>query len=133
MSVPLPTFRTGADAAAQRERAVRLPRSAKDFLNDVDDDFLSCLSQRHSFPKLRPGPLPRGVRAKGVRVGVVQLIYVCPDCGTERTSVNGHHSYNWPEGYRPPPRSGLTKRDYREQLGKRMAPYIRAAAKEAAE
>lgn len=110
----------------------------QEHLDTLDDEWVSCKGDRHDFPKLRVGPLPKGVTSRPVKNGVSQLTYVCPDCGTvrTRTTLRGgiidrsvKYSYQHPEGYLAPKGAGLTKADYANELGRRVAPYIRAAAK----
>ncbi len=117
---------------------LRAVRTGDDHLNGLDDDWLSCKGDRHDFPKLRIGPLPEGIEAKHVKNGVYQLTYTCPDCGTTRTrtTLKGgvltsgrsvKYDYRHPKGYLAPPGAGLTKGDYVAELGRREAPYVRAA------
>ncbi len=110
----------------------------QEHLDTLDDDWVSCKGDRHDFPKLRVGPLPPGMTSRPVRNGASQLTYTCPDCGTvrTRTTLRGgiiassvKYSYKHPEGYLAPKGAGLTKADYASELGRRVAPYIRAAAK----
>jgi len=116
---------------------LRVVTTGEDHLHSLSDEFASCKGDRHDFPKLRPGPLPKGVKAAHVRMGVYQLTYTCPDCGTERTKTtlkggildsSAVYSYKHPKGYLAPPGSGLTKADYSRELGKRLAPYVKADA-----
>ena len=110
----------------------------QEHLDTLDDEWMSCKGDRHDFPKLRVGPLPPGVTSRPVKNGVSQLTYICPDCGTvrTRTTLRGgiidrsvKYSYKHPEGYLAPKGAGLTKADYANELGRRVAPYVRAAAK----
>ena len=107
-------------------------------LTSLDDDWVSCKGDRHDFPKLRVGPLPDGVTSTRTRNGQSQLTYTCPDCGTvrTRTTLRGgiidrsiKYNYQYPAGYIAPKGSGLTKADYANELARRVAPYIRAAAR----
>ena len=105
----------------------------------LDDNAVSCKGDRHDFPKLRVGPLPPGVTSRPAqRNGVYQLVYTCPDCGTVRvrTTLRGgvvstgvKYGYKHPPGYLAPKGAGLRKADYTAELGRRVAPYIRDAAK----
>jgi len=111
-------------------------KTGQDHLDALDDDWASCKGDRHDFPKLRVGPLPAGVTTRPVKDGVSQLTYVCPDCGTIRTTLRGgiidrsvKYNYRHPDGYIAPKGAGLTKADYANELSRRVAPYIRAAAK----
>jgi len=112
---------------------LRVVESGADHLNALSDDFVSCKGDRHDFPKLRVGPLPKGVKAVPIRQGQYQLTYTCPDCGTERTKTtlkggilnsSALYSYKHPPGYLAPPGAGLVKADYARELGRRTAPYI---------
>jgi hypothetical protein len=120
---------------------LRAVTSGQDHLNSLDDDKLSCKGDRHDFPKLRVGPLPRGVNAEPIRrSGVYQLTYTCPDCGTQRTKTTlrggivatAKYEYKHPPGYLAPKGAGLYKSDYAAELGRRAAPYIRGGARSAA-
>lgn len=106
-------------------------------LNEINDEFLSCKADRHDFPKLKVGPLPKGVKAEYVKQGVYQLTYTCPDCGTVRTrttlkggivDVGVKYDYKHPKGYLAPKGAGLVKSDYVAEFGARTEPYIEAAA-----
>jgi len=110
----------------------------QEHLTSLDDDWVSCKGDRHDFPKLRVGPLPPGVTSRPVKSGVYQLTYVCPDCGTvrTRTTLRGgildrtvKYGYKHPHGYLAPKGAKLTKADYANELSRRAAPHIRAAAK----
>lgn len=114
-------------------------RSGQDHLDTMDDGVASCKGDRHDFPKLRVGPLPQGVDAKPLRKGVYQLTYTCPDCGTVRTKTTlrggivtqAKYEYKHPPGYLAPKGAGLTKADYINELGRRVAPYVRGGARSA--
>lgn len=130
MTIPHVQFTPAAGDQAHR-------RSPQDFVRNMDDDKLSCRADRHSFPKLRTGPLPRGVRAVPTVDGAFQLTFTCPDCGTRRTRTTRPggsidrsvaYSYNWPDGYLAPKGSGLVKADFSAEQDRRIAPYIRRAA-----
>lgn len=107
--------------------------TGEDHLNSLDDNWLSCKGDRHDFPKLRVGPLPRGVSSRRTKGGVYQLTYTCPDCGTVRTKttlrggivVTADYRYSHPKGYLAPKDAGLRKADYTAELGRRSAGYIR--------
>lgn len=116
---------------------LRVVTSGADHLNALSDEFVSCKGDRHDFPKLRVGPLPKGVTAKPIRQGQYQLTYICPDCGTERTKTtlkggilnsSAVYSYKHPDGYLAPAGAGLTKADYAAELGRRVAPHVKAQA-----
>lgn len=117
---------------------LKVVMTGEQHLSTLDDDWVSCKGDRHDFPKLRVGPLPKGVTASPVsRSGVYQLTYTCPDCGTVRTKTTqrggivagAKYSYRHPTGYLAPPGAGLSKADYANELGRRAAPFIRSAAK----
>lgn len=111
--------------------------TGQEHLDTLDDEWLSCKGDRHDFPKLKVGPLPPGVTPRPAKNGVYQLTYVCPDCGTVRTKttarggivVQAKYGYKHPQGYLAPKDAGLRKADYANELGKRAAPHVRAAAK----
>lgn len=115
---------------------IKVVMTGQQHLDDMDDAVASCKGDRHDFPKLRVGPLPRGVTASpSKRQGVYQLTFRCPDCGTKRTKTTrrggivqtAKYEYDYPDGYLAPKGSGLTKADYAANLGKRIAPYVREA------
>jgi hypothetical protein len=116
---------------------LRVVTSGDDHLNALSDEFVSCKGDRHDFPKLRVGPLPKGVAATPIRQGQYQLTYTCPDCGTERTKTtlkggilnsSAVYSYKHPVGYLAPKGAGLVKADYARELGRRVAPHVKAQA-----
>lgn len=118
---------------------VRVFMTPQQHLDNMDDGVASCKGDRHDFPKLRVGPLPEGVTAQpGPRQGVYQLTFTCPDCGTKRTKTTrrggivqtAKYDYIYPPGYLAPPGSGLRKSDYADNLGKRVAPHVRDAARQ---
>lgn len=86
--------------------------AADEWLHNASDDVLACRGQGHSWPKIRPGKLKKGVRAYPRRDGCYELVVTCNDCGMERRlvtlpdhSVNfvgAIYSYRAPEGYRAP-------------------------------
>jgi hypothetical protein len=117
---------------------VKLVMTGQQHLDIMDDGVASCKGDRHDFPKLRVGPLPPGVTARPAsRQGVYQLTFTCPDCGTRRTKTtrrggivqSAKYDYEYPPGYLAPPGAGLRKADYAANLGKRVAPHIREAAR----
>jgi hypothetical protein len=115
---------------------------ARAWLGDADDDILGCRGQRHSFPKLRPGRLPRGLRAEGpYHDGVMELVFTCPDCKTERRLVTApagvldlpaKYSYKYPEAYKSPKGSGLTRRQCLEETWRRSREELMAMGRMAA-
>jgi hypothetical protein len=115
---------------------VKVVMTGQQHLDTMDDNVASCKGDRHDFPKLRVGPLPPGVTARPTsRQGVYQITFTCPDCGTSRTKTTrrggivqtAKYDYDYPDGYLAPRGAGLTKADYTANLGKRVAPHIRAA------
>ncbi len=111
--------------------------TADEHLDTLSDEWVACKGDRHDFPKLRIGPLPRGVTSRRVRQGQYQLTYTCPDCGTRRTKTTlrggilggNKYQYKHPTGYLAPKGAGLRKADYTAELGRRNAPYVRDAAR----
>jgi len=117
---------------------VKVYMTGDEHLGTLSDEWVSCKGDRHDFPKLRIGPLPKGVTSRRVKQGQYQLTYVCPDCGTKRikTTLRGgileatnKYNYKHPKGYIAPKGAGLRKADYTAELGRRNAPYIRDAAR----
>lgn len=113
--------------------------TGEDHLTSLDDNWVSCKGDRHDFPKLRVGTLPRGITSKRTKGGVYQLTYTCPDCGTTRTKttlrggivVTADYKYRHPKGYLAPKGAGLRKADYAAELGRRTAGYVRRSSQAA--
>jgi len=117
---------------------VKVYMTADEHLDTLSDEWVSCKGDRHDFPKLRIGPLPKGVTSRRAKQGQYQLTYICPDCGTKRTKTtlrggileaSNKYTYNHPKGYLAPKGAGLRKVDYTAELGRRNAPYVRDAAR----
>jgi hypothetical protein len=116
---------------------VKVYMTGDEHLNTISDGIASCKGDRHDFPKMRVGPLPKGVTSRPVRQGVYQLTYTCPDCGTQRTRTTlrggilsgAKYRYKYDDEYLAPKGAGLTKADYVAELGRRQAPYVRDAAR----
>lgn len=117
---------------------IKVIMTGQQHLDTIDDAVASCKGDRHDFPKLRVGPLPRGITAApSSRQGVYQITFTCPDCGTKRTKTTrrggiiatAKYDYAYPDGYLAPPGAGLTKSDYTAELGRRVAPHVREAVR----
>jgi hypothetical protein len=113
-----------------------------DHLNNADDEVIFCKGERHTFEKLRSGPLPKSVKAIPQHDGSFQLEATCTDCGTVRirTTLPGgyldrsvHYSYRHPEGYLAPKGAGLSKADYADEAWRRGAGAQLAKLAKAAE
>jgi hypothetical protein len=92
----------------------------EDFLHNADNEILAC-AQGHDWPKLRPGGiLPRGLMIDGpYHEGVMELIFTCKSCKTERrlvTAPHGHlelpaqYTYKSPAEYKSPKGHTVTRR-----------------------
>lgn len=56
------------------------------YLASLSAEQATCMSQGHSWPKIRPGKaLPRGVDAVPDKMGAFQVRETCPVCHTVRT------------------------------------------------
>lgn len=111
-----------------------------DHLNNADDEVICCKAERHTFEKLRPGPLPKSVKAVPQHDGSFQMEQTCLDCTTVRikTTLPGgvldhsaRYTYRHPPGYLAPKGAGLTKADYvdeewRRGPGKELAKAAKA-------
>ena len=106
-----------------------LPAEASDWLHGADDDILACRASQHTWPKLRPGPLPRGINAVPQPDRCVQIKETCFDCGLVRhkTTLPGGafdreavYVYDRPPGFATPPSSGILKADIKEELWRRL-------------
>ena len=135
-----PAVRFSPPDDARRGRATSPPRATDpppaspapgQFVATLDDSFLSCRGDRHSFPKLRArnGKLPRGISVSRQHDGCFSLTFVCPDCGTERTRVTlpggrydpaAAYTYRYPPGYLSPRDSGLLRSDFTAELVRRV-------------
>lgn len=105
---------------------------AQNFLLHLDDKFLACHGQGHNFPRIkrtRSGKQPRGIRAIRQHDGSYQLVFICPECGTERELVTlpggqidlpARYRYKYPDGYRAPKGAKLTRRDYFAESWRRL-------------
>jgi hypothetical protein len=59
---------------------------ARQYLASLGEAQATCMSQGHSWPKIRPGKaLPKGVDAVPQRMGAFQVRETCPVCRTIRT------------------------------------------------
>ena len=107
-----------------------LQQRQKDWLHHLPDKFIPCRGDHHDWPILKPGPLPRGVRAIPQRDGCYQLVIACRQCGRERTKTtlpgggydrSAIYKYRDPEGYAAPKGLDLTRADYTAELYRRIA------------
>jgi hypothetical protein len=56
------------------------------YLASLGEAQATCMSQGHSWPKIRPGKaLPKGVDAVPQKLGAFQVRETCPVCHTVRT------------------------------------------------
>lgn len=56
------------------------------YLASLGEGQATCMSQGHSWPKIRPGKsLPKGVDAVPQKMGAFQVRETCPVCHTVRT------------------------------------------------
>lgn len=79
------------------------------YLASLPPGQATCMSQGHSWPKIRPGkPLPKGVEAVPQRLGAFQVRETCPVCNSVRiwtTLPNGgfnldvQYRYEHPEDW----------------------------------
>jgi hypothetical protein len=109
------------------------------FLHHVSDEFAQCRSQGHSWPKLKPGKVPKGIRLDPLnrRAGVYQVTFVCPVCKMERMTTtlpkgvfdkDTVYVYKQPAGYAAPKGSGLTPRDFMQEVFRRTFEDLLAQA-----
>lgn len=114
-----------------------------EYLNAVSDVIAACRGFGHTFPKLVPGRVhTRNLRTAAMRDGGWQVTQICEDCGTERTftTLSGGkleegtilYSYAWPDGYKSPPGSGVTRRDCLSETLRRANETLTAEARAAA-
>jgi hypothetical protein len=119
--------------------ALTLDMEAEQFLLHVSDEFAQCRSQGHSWPKLKPGKIPRGIRLDPVnrRQGVYNVTFVCPVCKMERATTtlpkgvfdkDTIYVYKQPPGYAAPKGSGLTPRDFMGEVFRRSMEDLLAQA-----
>jgi len=116
----------------------QLDQRQKDWLNHLPDKFIPCRGDHHDWPVLKPGPLPRGVRAVPQAGGCYQVIVTCRNCGRERmkTTLRGGaldrsaiYKYRDPEGYAAPKGLDLSRADYTAELYRRMAEEFERSAR----
>jgi hypothetical protein len=94
---------------------------AQEFLHHASDEVVACRGQRHSWPILKPGAIPKGIKADPAPGGCFQLTFTCSVCTTTRTLTtlpkgvydkSAQYVYKHPQGYKAPKGSGLTPRDF---------------------
>lgn len=106
---------------------------ADDYLGKVDDSFLACRAQEHNWPKLalKKGLLTynKGIEVRKEKRGVYTINATCRDCGTVRTittlsggimGATNKYTYTYPEGYRSPKGSGITRADCKIEFFERL-------------
>lgn len=107
-----------------------------DWLHNLPNKFIPCRGDRHDFPVLKPGPLPRGIRAIPQHDGSFQMVSICRNCGRERTKTtlpagvydfSAKYTYKDPAGYKAPRGLGLTRADYIAELYRRVAESLVSA------
>lgn len=136
-TVPVTRFRSADDArrdraATETQAAAAGTQDPDEFVSSLDDDFLSCRGDRHSFPKLvvrkSTGKLPKGIALTRQHDGCFQITFTCPDCGTERSKTtlpggrydpSAQYTYRYPPGYLSPAGSGLSRPDFTTELLRR--------------
>jgi hypothetical protein len=120
---------------AQQTDDRTLDARQRDWINHVPDKYIGCRGDHHDWPTLRPGRLPRGIRAEHTVDGGYQVIITCRNCGRERMKTtlpgggydrNAIYTYRDPAGYAAPPGLDLTKADYTAELYRRIAEDLRA-------
>jgi hypothetical protein len=101
-----------------------------DWLHNLPDKFIPCRGDHHDWPVLKPGKLPRGIRAIPLHDGSFEMTAICRNCGRERTKTtlprgvydrDAKYVYRDPEGYKAPPGLGLSRQDYIAELYRRVA------------
>jgi hypothetical protein len=109
---------------------ITLQQRQANWLLHLPDKFIPCRGDHHDWPILKPGKLPRGVRAEPTVDGCYQMIITCRSCGRERmkTTLRGGvydrsavYTYRDPDGYAAPRGLGLSRADYTAELYRRMA------------
>lgn len=88
---------------------IGLDRSRQNYLAGLSPEQATCMSQGHSWPKIRPGKaLPKGVDAVPQKMGAFQVRETCPVCRMVRTwttmpggafDVDVQYRYERPEGW----------------------------------
>lgn len=109
------------------------------YLDNLDDDLLACKAGVHSIPKIKPGDLPKGTQVRRARGGVFQVTLRCRDCdlpvtattekgGVLGSSIKWEYDYKELPGYLAPKGTGRGRKpEYKDELGRRVAPTIRQA------
>lgn len=113
-------------------------------LAHVSNETIECRGDQHDFPRVRIGPLPKGIRAIPQHDGSYQMVISCLNCGRERTRTTlpgGYFERGVRFSYKGGPkdfsaekdsaRSDLGKADYTEELYRRNAENLALAASKA--
>ncbi len=113
---------------------IRTPeQQARDFLANLPDDQLECMSQRHVWPviDLHKTSLPKGISAARQHDGCYQVRETCPNCGKVRWyttlpggvfDVNAQYRYEDPQNWVTKHDDiEATRRDYKAELFRRAA------------
>jgi hypothetical protein len=70
---------------AQNVRHITRDQGKNQYLASLSPEQATCMSQGHSWPKIRPGrALPKGVDAVPQKMGAFQVRETCPVCDTVR-------------------------------------------------
>jgi hypothetical protein len=105
-----------------------------EWLHGLDDRIIACRGDHHDWPVLRPGKLPRGIKAMPQSDGGYQLTITCRGCGRQRTRTTlpggllergARYGYKDPKGYKAPRGLGLTRQDYVDELWRRIVETLR--------
>jgi len=116
-------------------------RAEQQYLASMDDDQAVCMSQGHSWPKIRPNkPLPKGIEAIPEKNGQFQVRETCSSCKTVRvwTTLPGGafdmditYKYIRPEHWVVRHGEDVTPRDIRAHVwgghGKLLASSVKSA------
>jgi hypothetical protein len=109
------------------------PADVTDWIMHSDDVIIACRGQGHSWPKIRPGKLPRGMKAIPQHDGGYELVTTCRDCGMVRRLITlpsgmidmpAKYSYVQPDGYKAPKGSKVTRRECLAESWRRMREEI---------
>jgi hypothetical protein len=116
---------------------IRTPeQQARDFLANLPDEQLGCMSQRHPWPLIDPRKrqLPNGISARPQHDGCYQIEETCPNCGKVRWyttlpggvfDVNVIYRYRDPQGWVTKHDDvEATRRDYKAELFRRASEQL---------
>jgi hypothetical protein len=104
-------------------------------LKHVSDETVVCRGDHHDWPQLKPGPLPKGIRAEPTahRDGSQFVIETCRNCGRQRYKVTLPKGV-WDVGAQWQYRGGpadfshpgedLTRADFSVELGRRLNEHL---------